>query len=174
MPKARTALSKRPRAPKKMEVAARRAKVLELRISGLSMRAIARQVDVHPSTVQADLDAELASLAQDTDRQAKHLRSLMDAQLVGLWAELWAARMVRGKVRPEVIDRLLRVQESRRKLWGLDAPEVVEVHTGLADQVAELESVPDDLVDALAESMGVTPALPAEYDVESRAVEVTP
>lgn len=109
--------------PERIDVDKRRAKCLELRASGLSLRAIAAKVGMAHSSVAEAIEAELDEL---TKEPAEKLRTVELARLDRLLKAMWAKAM-KGDVHR--VDRCLRIMERRAKLLGLDAPTKQE-HTG--------------------------------------------
>lgn len=93
---------------------------LELRRAGLGYTAIAARLGLGKSQahrlVVAALDEARAQVCANADDLRAEEVSRLDAMLTGLWP---AAR--KGAV--SAVDRVLRIQERRAKLLGLDAPE---------------------------------------------------
>ncbi|MBB1251760.1 hypothetical protein H3146_00035 [Streptomyces sp. OF3] len=107
--------------------AARTEKILRLRVAGLSLRAIAGQVDMSHEGVAGRIRAALAELVVPV---AEEYRQLETVRLDDLSREVYrvlASAGDNGELRLRAVDRLLRIGESRRKLWGLDAPEPLAV-----------------------------------------------
>lgn len=106
--------------PGKAEAAAeRRLKALELRTAGASYRAIAAQLGVSHQQAYEDVAHELEVLAERSQAEAAHVRTLelerLDAMTVAIWQQVRAGNQ-------GAIDRALRVMERRAKLLGIDAP----------------------------------------------------
>jgi hypothetical protein len=100
-------------------IVARRVKALDLRKAGLTYRRIAEELKVNVRTAYTDVQDELAALKTLTGKAAEDIRELelrrLDDYTLGLTP---AAR--RGDVRAVIA--LVRVQERRAKLLGIDAP----------------------------------------------------
>ena len=128
------------RAQRKEQIVERRNKVLELKIDGLSLRKIAKQVGVSHATVVKDLDIVLDELAT----QRKHLAEKhVDLELQSLTDIMYEVRNVLKRARdaedpeePEssrqarvlaAADRLVKLAERKAKLLGLDAPEKMKI-----------------------------------------------
>lgn len=109
--------------PERIDVDKRRAKCLELRASGLSLRAIAAKVGMAHSSVAEAIEAELNEL---TKEPAERLRTVEVARLDRLLKAMWPKAMKGDVYR---VDRCLKIMERRAKLLGLDAPTKQE-HTG--------------------------------------------
>jgi len=110
-------------------MADRQVRALQLRIAGLSYRAIAREMDISVATAHGDVMDALAELAEQQQANAEQLRALELERLDTL--ALAASRILRvatNTMQLAAIDRLIRISESRRKLLGLDlqSPLIVE------------------------------------------------
>lgn len=99
---------------------------LDLRKAGLTYRAIASKLGVNHQTAYNDVMNELKRLAAQRSESAEELRQLELEKLDKYETHLtnWAEA---GSV--EAIKALLKIQERRAKLLGLDAPEKIE-HKG--------------------------------------------
>ena len=123
----------------------RMARALDLRVAGLSLAQIGRELGVDESTACRYVKDALAALAKRNDDNAETLRALELERLDKLQraAERVLAKnhvyVNSGKVVFDgttkliddgpvlaAIDRLVRIAESRRKLMGIDAPAKVE------------------------------------------------
>jgi len=127
--------------------AERQARALDLRVAGLSLAQIGREVGVDESTACRYVKDALAALAKRTEDNAEHLRELELARidkLIRSTERILARRHVKvsgGNVVRDLdpatgqlvvieddgpamtaIGRLQSLYESRRKLLGLDAP----------------------------------------------------
>ena len=121
-----------PTHPDRLEVAARRAEVLRLRMQRdprLSIRAIARRLGVHPTTAYKDLMHEIGIAQVKRTAQAD---KLIDIEIRELESLLIEAKLHIENGSETSIDRALKILESRRKLLGLDAAQKVDVN-GIAE-----------------------------------------
>lgn len=102
------------------------ATILRLRCAGLSLRAIAERVGLSHQTVANRIEDAIRELLEPA---AEEWRALETARLNDLTSA--AYRVLGGaetdELRLKAIDRLLRLSESRRKLWGLDAQVPIDV-----------------------------------------------
>jgi hypothetical protein len=100
--------------------AVRRAKALELRIAGMSIRDLAVELGVSSSQAHRDVQRELAALAAASQASAAELRELELARL-----DVEHARAVEAQAAqpdPRWTRELVRISDRRAKLLGLDAP----------------------------------------------------
>jgi DNA-binding CsgD family transcriptional regulator len=104
---------------RKEQIQARRSRVLEMRIAGLSMRAIASQVDVSYQTVKNDLDAMYKLITEHQTATMEHLRVIELERLDKMQTAVWTDAIA-GNV--SAIDRILAISERRAKLLGLNVP----------------------------------------------------
>ena len=121
---------------RKYEVAKRRAQALELRISGMSYRAIADALSCADSTAYELVQSALREIPA---ANVELLRTEHDAMIRLLMLKL-KPRIDKGE--PRAIEVATKLLERLAKLWGLDAPtrKVLEVIT---------ESVVDEAIAAL-------------------------
>ena len=121
---------------RKYEVAKRRAQALELRISGMSYRAIADALSCADSTAYELVQSALREIPA---ANVEILRTEHDAMIRLLMLKL-KPRIDKGE--PRAIEVATKLLERLAKLWGLDAPtrKVLEVVT---------ESVIDEAIAAL-------------------------
>lgn len=131
----------------------------ELRAQGLTYRQIAAELGVGRSTV-GDLLGESKALALKEMTEWGHvIREQEDARLIEIIEAGWAmvsrvAGVVDDKGVPvdykaaAALTTVLRASESRRKLWGVDAPTKIEATTtrvelpGPEDEAAILAKLP--------------------------------
>jgi hypothetical protein len=128
--------------PGKAEAAAeRRLKALQLRMAGVPYRSIAAQLDVSLAQAHEDVQRELEVLAEKSQAEAAHVRTLelerLDAMTMALWQQ--ARQGNQGAV-----DRVLRVMERRSRLLGLDAPEKQERSGEITIRIVEEEADVND------------------------------
>ena len=121
---------------RKLEVAMRRSQALELRISGMSYRAIADALSCADSTAYELVQSALREIPA---ANVELLRTEHDAMIRLLMLKL-KPRIDRGE--PRAIEVGVKLLERLAKLWGLDAPtrQVMQVIT---------ESVVDAAIAAL-------------------------
>jgi hypothetical protein len=110
----------------------RRARVLELKVQGLSNRAIAGMLDppVSYETVRKDVAAVLEELAEETRDNADRLRALDLGRLdkaIRVCLGFVTSEAEEPSVRLQAVEKLAKLTERRAKLLGLDAPERHEV-----------------------------------------------
>ena len=103
----------------KEEQAERRVKAFELSKAGASYRQIGAQLGVSVATVHKDVTTVLKKLNDQTLELASLMRAMqterLDTMLLGVWPQA-----KRGDV--AAVDRVLRIEERRSRLWGLDMP----------------------------------------------------
>lgn len=143
--------------PRRVNAALRRAEAMRLRIRGVRFEDIATQLG-YSSRARAAEDV-LKGLADTVQEPADELRTLELERLEMLWRRAMAVmdrphlvaqmgKVIKYRGKPVIddapvlaaIDRLLRIQERRAKLLGLDAPVEVEVSDGDIDLAAELQA----------------------------------
>jgi hypothetical protein len=107
-------------------IAARRVDALTYRLAGASYRKIAKQLGVSVETAWSDVQSELRALRSIAVQDAEELREL-EMQRLDQWALYLAPAAQTGDAR--AIATLVRIQERRAKLLGIDAPTRNE-HTG--------------------------------------------
>lgn len=101
------------------------AQALELRKAGASYDQIARQLGytnkgaAHKAVTRA-LKATLATMTLDADEYRQLAAERLDAMLLGVWQAA-----TRGD--PQAISAVLRIEERRASMLGLDAPKRTEV-----------------------------------------------
>src|SRR5689334_1041542 len=106
-------------AARHIRLAERRARVLALRASGCSLRAIARQIGTSHELVRLDLKAELHNYEFQQQESISELLRLEQARLDAACIALYPS-VKDGDLAS--IDAWIRVSESRRRLLGLDRP----------------------------------------------------
>lgn len=97
----------------------RRERALELRLSGHSIRAIAKELGVCPQTAQNDVHAVLDRTIDRTNASAARYRELalqrLDAAVKAIWPKVEAGDC-------EAIRALARLETHRSKLEGTEVP----------------------------------------------------
>ena len=96
--------------------------VLDLRLKGLSLRAIGKRLGVCHATAYKAMSRVLAKLEAASAEKAEELRRIeterLDLMLEALLPKATNKRNPNGAA----ADRVLKIMERRAKLWGLDAP----------------------------------------------------
>lgn len=132
--------------PRQIRALARRQKVIELRLSGMTFEAIAKEISARADEYNTtegsylhqhayrDLRLELAQMRQVSMEEREEARQLevsrLDVMLKKLWDEYEEASVsTMSKMAGEtqgpalwIIDRILKIQDRRAKYLGLDAP----------------------------------------------------
>lgn len=99
-------------------IAERREKVFSLMRAGVCRRrALAKALGVSPATVQGDIMAVLKELREKTLVNAEAMRDLGVARCDEIIAALWPERK-----KPPAALAILKAEERRARLHGLDAP----------------------------------------------------
>jgi DNA-binding CsgD family transcriptional regulator len=134
----------------------RRSKAWELRLKGKSTRQIALALEVSVGTAHSDLAAVMERTKEENDDRAETHRALslarLDRALDTIEAALGANSLGEDdaaedlgadhELRLKALDRLLKIEERRAKLLGLDAPTKVDanVTTVGLDEIDELRN----------------------------------
>lgn len=100
-------------------MAVRTVSVLDLRLKGLSLRAIAAQLGVSHEQVRVDEQAALAELAEREKTLAMQRRMVEGQRLDALQAAIWD-KAQKGDI--GAINTSLRISAQRAQLFGLNAP----------------------------------------------------
>jgi hypothetical protein len=106
----------------KLTAAMLRERVLELRVQGLSVRAIAKQVDRSHQRVAQIIAASLDTLYAKNLETTQHMVDLEMQRLDALLATHWKRRRD-----PEHSNVILRIMDRRARLQGLDKPVKTEI-----------------------------------------------
>lgn len=101
-------------------IAERRVRALQYRLAGASYRKIAKELQVSVETAWSDVQAELRALRDIAVQDAEELREL-ELQRLDEWTLHLTAKAREGD--PRAIQTLVRIQERRARLTGIDAPE---------------------------------------------------
>lgn len=123
---------------RKLTIAEKRDKALQLRLTGATYQAIADLMEVSKSTVKRWIDAAIDGVDKEN---AKALIVLENERLNRAQRAIWPA-VINGQL--GAVDRLLRIQERRARLNGLDAPQKVDLGApdiDLAQVAKEIEDV---------------------------------
>lgn len=100
-------------------IAVRRQAVLEARLAGKTLRAIAGELGISKTQAGRDIQNVLAELDDDITAQATVLRNLEHARLERLLSAVWP-KAIAGDIRAN--DRAHKVIEAQCRLHGLFAP----------------------------------------------------
>lgn len=123
---------------RKLTLAEKRDQALSLRLTGATYQNIADVMSVSKSTVKRWIDAAIDGVDKEN---AKALIVLENERLNRAQRAIWPA-VARGQL--GAVDRLLRIQERRARLNGLDAPQKVDLGAAdidLAQVAKEIEEV---------------------------------
>ncbi|MET9392435.1 hypothetical protein ABZY20_18890 [Streptomyces sp. NPDC006624] len=106
--------------------AERAEKVFRLKLSGLPERRIADAIGLSQSQVNKIVAQEAARRVGPV---ADEFVAMRDAELTELWRRVFATMTAAGDAdgRLRAVDRLVKINESRRRLRGADAPEALSV-----------------------------------------------
>lgn len=141
------------------DILERRAQALALRRSGLGYRPIGEILGVSRQTAHNDVTKALEELAKEVADGAEQLRALegsrLETALHKVMTELnRPPDPERGAVfNPKAIELLIKVSESYRKLYGLDAPQRVD---------ATLTMKPEEAGERIRAVLGLTAPTPTE------------
>jgi orotate phosphoribosyltransferase-like protein len=106
------------------QIAERRVKAFELRKKGNNYREIAKELGVTAPTILADVRAVLHELSKEQQKEAADYKVLELDRLETLQVKMWELAINGDQ---GAVDRVLRIQERRAKLLGLDAPTKADV-----------------------------------------------
>jgi hypothetical protein len=138
----------------KEKIAVRRLKVLELRMAGAHMRAIAAQVGVSAMQVRRDLAAELAFIEEKCAEKRSEVLRLELERLDALYLK---AHMQARQGNLYAIDRCLNIMNRRAEYLGLDAPSRVSPTSPDGKGPAVLHVVYDEEPRAAGANLGLVP-----------------
>jgi hypothetical protein len=124
-----------------VEIQTRDQLIMQARLKGESVAVIAKRHKVQERVVLSILDKLLPTLSSST--RAQYLR-LSISQLDALSAYWWE----RAETSPTAATLVLKINESRRQLLGLDAPTRLDLVQILSSAKPEQTST-DELLDAL-------------------------
>lgn len=113
----------------RVEVAQRREQVASLALVGASQRQIADRLGVSPATINNDLKRIRDLWREEAKRHVGELVGREAASLDRLERDLWVDFVSTSDVdlRVKLAGVILRTKDRRAKLFGLDAPERVEL-----------------------------------------------
>jgi hypothetical protein len=136
---------------RKLARAKLRAKAMSLRVAGRTMVQIAKALDVSIPTVNKLLGESLQEFQAEEKEACQKLRATTCARLDVMVGKLWPL-VQQGD--SSAILAVVKIEERRAKLLGLDKPAQVKVSVEL-DAASELELI------AIAKRMGLSYQLPA-------------
>jgi uncharacterized protein YfiM (DUF2279 family) len=144
---------------------ARRARALELRAAGLSLREIVRATGSSLTTVHRDIEQALAQWGQPA---ADSLRELEGSRLDQAQSAIWS-HVLEGDL--DAINSFLKISTRRAALFGLDASTRIELVGGVLDQFVAAQGWSSGEIIALLQQAALAPAL-SEPIIEGEVVEV--
>ena len=139
----------------KVEIAERRKRALDLRLAGLSFRAIAKAEGVSHATIISDIKEALADIPRSS---AEELRQVESARLDQLQRAIWGDAL-KGDL--GAVDKAVKIIDRRARLLGLDAPQQVQVSSDV-----DLDATAEKILKA-AELAFNAGSLPDEDDDEA-------
>lgn len=121
----------------KADVAERQRLAFEYRKAGASFAQIGRNLNISHEQARIDVNKVIAALNAESQDMAKEYRTTMlerlDAMLLGVWSQA-------SKGHLSAIDRVLRIEERRAKLLGLDAPQKFQHEDWRSQAVADIRA----------------------------------
>jgi hypothetical protein len=105
--------------PRRMVALELAVKVLELRLSGMRFRGIAKATGRPLSVCYNALQRGLDEFREESKERIRVARALESVRLDELHKALWD-RALKGNLR--AVERVLKIMERRARLFGLDAP----------------------------------------------------
>jgi hypothetical protein len=116
--------------------AERNAKIFKLRLAGWTERAIAAEVSLSPARVHEIVTEQVAAtVGPPAEEYASHREAELEDLYRRSYALIFAAKDPADKLR--AVNQCARINESRRKLRGADAPQALTLSL---DQRQDLES----------------------------------
>ncbi len=106
---------------RRMERAERMRAVAQLRVAGVSVSAIAKQLGISQTYVRMLISSVMMRTAEDYKDAAK-LRALESMRLDDMQMSLWPKRDD-----PMVAATIANIMRRRAEMWGLDAPEAMRI-----------------------------------------------
>lgn len=131
--------------PGDIRAAERAAQALELRLQGVSYRAIGKRLNCSPAAAYQYVAGALAEIRGNCLEKAEELRELEISKLDKLEAKLWESveKVTDPGENARVATAVVKVAESRRKLLGLDAPQRIETTGNLYTVISASPACPD-------------------------------
>ena len=115
--------------------AERKRNALELRLAGASYRDIADALQVSQATALQDCKEALADIPA---QQADEMRTVELSRLDRLQRAVWP-RAIKGDL--QAVDRAIKIIDRRAKLFGLDAPQQVQITANDIDLDAAVDKM---------------------------------
>lgn len=124
--------------PNPARIADEQVKILDLKRTGMTIRAIGDLLKMPKSTVQERLDAAIAELVLPAADEVRKL----DLERLDSWLKRLEDRLDQGEDPVRVVPIQLKVLERRAKLTGADAPVLVDAtFTETTQQDIELQEM---------------------------------
>lgn len=120
---------------KEYDRAERKRNALELRLAGASYRDIAQALDISPATAMQDCKEALADIPM---QQADEMRTVELSRLDRLQRAVWP-KAIKGDL--QAVDRAIKIIDRRAKLFGLDAPQQVQITANDIDLDAAVDKM---------------------------------
>lgn len=120
---------------KEYERAERKKNALELRLAGASYRDIAQALNCSVGTATNDCKEALAEIPM---QQADEMRTVELSRLDRLQRAVWP-KAVKGDL--QAVDRAIKIIDRRAKLFGLDAPQQVQITASDIDLDAAVDKM---------------------------------
>ena len=139
------------RSATKVHRAQRTKQFLSWRCQGLSIRAIADRYNetaeksISHTTVQNDINRELKTLAEQSQKEASYYREI-ELQRLNMAMSAIAAKVAKADI--GAVTQWVKISESRRKLLGLDAPVQLQVQQALESEQEQFISLLESALDA--------------------------
>jgi len=124
---------------RKITAVERREKAIELRKAGATYQSIADNLGVTPQAAHKMVMKVLGDLAEKSQENAEHVRSIELQRLDKLFFAMYQ-QAVKGS--QGAVDRCLRIMDRRAKYLGLDAPKEVAMDGEIIFKVVH-DDIPD-------------------------------
>lgn len=121
--------------------AERRARAVDLRAEGHTIREVAEKLGISPSTAAGDINR---ALSEHPAEGVDLLRRLWGQRLDALLRAVWPAAMA-GNL--DAVDKAVKIADRAAKLYGLDAPQ----HISMSTTGADIEQAVNQFMAAVAE-----------------------
>jgi hypothetical protein len=147
-------------------LATRKARALKLRVEGYPLHEIAKDPEVNAamSTVQGWIASEMDKVNSENQDRIKHLQFVQAARLDAAIRAIWP-RVEQGDV--QAVAQVVKIEERRAKLFGLDEPQRISVGWDLTNATeSELKGVAARLGLALILPVPVPIPLPGQEPKE--------